>query len=201
MDRPPARPSLTGILAVTLAAALSLAGCTAEVPELGQPADSGSSLTDDTIVEIAPADRAEPISFAGSLDTGGEADSGQWLGNVVVVNFWYAACPPCRVEAPDLEAVHQQFTAAGVVFIGVNVRDSAPTASSFATEFGVTYPSILDVNEGTVQLAFAGDVPPAAVPTTIVLDRQGRVAARVLGQLTDASILESIIDDLLAEQA
>ena len=58
MDRPPARPSLTGILAVTLAAALSLAGCTAEVPELGRPADSGSSLTDDTIVEIAPADRA-----------------------------------------------------------------------------------------------------------------------------------------------
>ena len=89
----------------------------------------------------------------------------------------------------------------GVAFVGVNVRDQAGTAASFEQTYGVTYPSILDVNEGTVQLAFAGDVPPAAVPTTIVLDRQGRVAARVLGQLTDASILESIIDDLLAEQA
>ncbi len=199
MDRPPARPSLTGILAVTLAAALSLAGCTAEVPELGQPADSGSSLTDDTIVEIAPADRAEPISFAGSLDTGGEADSGQWLGNVVVVNFWDAACPPGRVEAPDLEAVHQQFTAAGVVFIGVNVRDSAPTASSFATEFGVTYPSILDAGGGAVQFAFSGKIAPNAVPTTLVLDRDGRVAARVIGRLPSQTTLASLLETVLAE--
>ena len=81
------------------------------------------------------------------------------------------------------------------------MRDQAANAASFEEKYGVTYPSILDVDDGEVQLAFAGPVPPAAVPTTIVLDREGRVAARVLGQLKDASILEAIIDDLLDEPA
>jgi hypothetical protein len=83
----------------------------------------------------------------------------------------------------------------------VNVRDQAGTAAPFEQDYGITYPSILDVESGEAQLAFAGPVPPAAVPTTIVLDKDGKVAARVLGQLKDASILETIIDDLLAEQA
>jgi hypothetical protein len=83
----------------------------------------------------------------------------------------------------------------------VNVRDLAGTAAPFEEKYGITYPSILDVESGEAQLAFAGPVPPAAVPTTIVLDKNGKVAARVLGQLKDASILETIIDDLLAEQA
>ncbi len=95
----------------------------------------------------------------------------------------------------------QQFGDDDVSFVGVNVRDQAGTAASFEKTYGVTYPSILDVESGTAQLAFAGPVPAAAVPTTIVLDQEGRVAARVLGQLTDASILESIIDGILAEQA
>ena len=124
--------------------------------------------------------------------------------------------PALAVEAPILEEVSQGFAsgtdapdtgaadtaaASDVTFVGVNVRDQAGTAASFEKKYGVTYPSILDVESGSAQLAFAGPVPPAAVPTTIVLDRQGRVAARILGQLTDASILESIIDGLLAEQA
>ena len=140
------------------------------------------------------------ISFSGELDTGGTADSDDWLGSVVVVNFWYAACPPCRAEAPDLESLYQQFHPDGVVFIGVDVRDEAATALAFAETFGITYPSILDTRGGEVQLAFAGEVAPNAVPTTIVLDREGRVASRIIGQIPDRSVLETLIEDVIGEE-
>lgn len=184
--------SLTALIAV----AVLLAGC-------AQAVDTGSATTssaDDTITEIGPADRGDPIRFAGDLDTGGTADSTDWLGSVVVVNFWYAACPPCRAEAPDLEALYERYAPAGVIFVGVNVRDSVATASAFATNFGITYPSILDVNEGSVQLAFAGQIAPNAVPTTIVLDREGRAAARIVGRIPSQTTLATLIDDVLDEE-
>ena len=87
----------------------------------------------------------------------------------------------------------------GVTFIGVNILDQAPTALAFAEEFGVTYPSIMDVMSGSVRLSFAGQVAPNAVPTTLVLDADGRVASRISGLLTDPSILQGMIDDVLAE--
>ena len=205
----------SAIVALAAASALLLAGCASDPLADQYREGSGKNYIagDGTISEFDASQRGEPIEFSGETVDGATFDSADTLGGVTVVNFWYAGCAPCRVEAPILEEVSQSFgvgeqaqgeTAVenpGVAFVGVNVRDQAGTAASFEQTYGVSYPSILDVNEGTAQLAFAGDVPPAAVPTTIVLDRQGRVAARVLGQLTDASILESIIDDLLAEQA
>ncbi|HEX6366281.1 MAG TPA: TlpA disulfide reductase family protein [Agromyces sp.] len=203
------------IIALVAASALLLTGCTSDPLADQYREGSGKNYIagDGTISEFDASQRGEPIEFSGETVDGGTFDSAETLGGVTVVNFWYAGCAPCRVEAPILEEVSQSFGVGepaegeataenpGVAFVGVNVRDQAGTAASFEQTYGVSYPSILDVNDGTAQLAFAGDVPPAAVPTTIVLDRQGRVAARVLGQLTDASILESIIDDLLAEQA
>ena len=205
----------SAIVALAAASALLLAGCASDPLADQYREGSGKNYIagDGTISEFDASQRGEPIEFSGETVEGGTFDSADTLGGVTVVNFWYAGCAPCRVEAPILEEVSQSFGVGeqaqgeaavenpGVAFVGVNVRDQAGTAASFEQTYGVSYPSILDVNEGTAQLAFAGDVPPAAVPTTIVLDRQGRVAARVLGQLTDASILESIIDDLLAEQA
>ena len=208
----------SAIVALAAASALLLAGCSSDPLADQYREGSGKNYIagDGTISEFDASQRGEPIEFSGETVDGGTFDSAETLGGVTVVNFWYAGCAPCRVEAPILEEVSQSFGVGeptgstdaaattenpGVAFVGVNVRDQAGTAASFEQTYGVSYPSILDVNDGTAQLAFAGDVPPAAVPTTIVLDRQGRVAARVLGQLTDASILESIIDDLLAEQA
>ncbi|MGW4928723.1 TlpA family protein disulfide reductase [Agromyces sp. NPDC004153] len=205
----------SAIVALAAASALLLAGCASDPLADQYREGSGKNYIagDGTISEFDASQRGEPIEFSGETVDGATFDSADTLGGVTVVNFWYAGCAPCRVEAPILEEVSQSFGVGvgdegeaaidnpGVAFVGVNVRDQAGTAASFEQTYGVSYPSILDVNEGTAQLAFAGDVPPAAVPTTIVLDRQGRVAARVLGQLTDASILESIIDDLLAEQA
>jgi thiol-disulfide isomerase/thioredoxin len=191
--------------AMVAASALLLTGCTSDPLADQYREGSGKNYIagDGSISEYAADDRGEPISFTGETVEGDSFDSADTLGEVTVVNFWYAGCAPCRVESPILEEVHQDYLVdeADVAFIGVNVRDQAGTAASFEKNYGVTYPSILDVESGEAQLAFAGPVPPAAVPTTIVLDQEGRVAARVLGQLTDASILSSIVDRVLDEQA
>ncbi|MCK9913889.1 TlpA family protein disulfide reductase [Microbacteriaceae bacterium K1510] len=195
----------TSPLLVTLTAALVLlSGCAAQPSGLSSLQTAGTKAytsADDTIAEIPPAKRDGSVRFGGPLDTGGKADSSAWLGSVVVVNFWYAACPPCRAEARDLQALHTQFAKEGVQFIGVNVRDTAGTAAAFEKEFGITYPSILDANAGNVQYAFAGKAAPNAVPTTIVLDRQGRMASRILGRLPSRDTLAALIQTALSEQA
>lgn len=154
-----------------------------------------------TVLEIAPEDREDPIEFAGVTEDGEEFDSAELAGDVTVVNFWYAGCPPCRVEAPDLESVWQDYQDQGVAFIGVNTLDQPDTAKAFAETYGITYPSLMDAETGAAKLAFARVISIQATPTTLVLDKQGRVAARVLGELESASILETLVKDALAESA
>lgn len=191
------------LIAALAASALVMTGCSSEPDPLAEQFRSGTGQSyisgDGALTVVAPESRATPVVFEGPLDIGGSFASIDVAGQVVVVNFWYAGCPPCRLEATDLEALHQQFRDEGVVFMGVNIMDQAPTALTFAQEFGVTYPSIMDVNGGAVRLAFAGQVAPNAVPTTLVLDQQSRVAARISGLLTDPSVLAGIIEDVLAE--
>lgn len=190
---------------LALASALLLTGCTSGNDNLADQFAEGSGKNyiagDGTITVYDTSDRGEPIEFTGETVEGDRFDSADAAGKVQVVNFWYAGCAPCRVEAPILQEVYEGIDADEVSFAGVNVRDQAANAASFEKDYGISYPSVLDVESGEAQLAFAGRVPPAAVPTTIVLDQDGKVAARVLGQLKDASILETIIDDLLDEQA
>ncbi|MCM3657744.1 TlpA family protein disulfide reductase [Agromyces mediolanus] len=194
------------VVATALAAAsiVVLAGCASDPLAEQYLEGSGKNYIagDGTISEFDTASRGEPVSFTGPTVDGGAFDSANADGDVTVVNFWYAGCAPCRAEAPILQEVYEAYGSGEgeVLFVGVNVRDQAGTARSFEEDYGVRYPSILDVDSGDVQLAFAGDVPPAAVPTTIVLDREGRVAARVLGELEDASILRGLVDKLLEEQ-
>lgn len=151
------------------------------------------------ITVIAAADRGKSVTWTGVTDSGETLASSDYAGEVVVLNFWYAACPPCRVEAPDLEVLHQLYLDEGAAFVGVNVRDQAETALSFAVEAGVTYPSIIDTNTGNLLLAYAGTVAPNAVPTTLVIDKQGRVAARFLGAIDGQSTLSTIIRETIAE--
>ena len=114
------------------------------------------------------------------------------------MNWWYAACAPCRAEAPDLAALSKEFEDQGVQFVGVNVRDTAETALAFDRKFGITFPSVMDAQSGAVSLAFTGVVSPAAVPTTLVIDKEGKVASRILGRI-DASILRTLIESVVAE--
>jgi len=186
--------------AVGVVASLTLlAGCGSDklVDDYKAGTNKGYISGDGAIETFEGDSIGDPVSFSGSTESGGTFDSADVLGSVLVVNFWYASCPPCRAEAKDLESLSQEFAADGVQFVGVNVRDEAGTAQSFADTFGVTYPSILDNATADVQLAFSNSIQPNAVPTTLVLDTEGRVVARILGQVTEPTTLETIIRDTL----
>jgi peroxiredoxin len=182
-------------------AALALAGCASD--PLAEQYASGTNQNyisgDGSVKVIAPADRGDPVTFEAKTDTGDTVSSNDYAGEVLVINFWYAACPPCRVEAPDLAALAKNFDGNGASFLGVNVRDQAATARTFESEVGIEYPSVIDANEGNMQLAFAGTVAPNAVPTTLVIDKKGRVAARFLGLIEAPSTLKTIITETIAE--
>ena len=192
------RSTKSAALAVGLVALLSLTGCAQD--KLAEQYREGSGKNyiagDGSITEVALANRGAAITFTGTDLDGNAISSADFVGKVLVVNFWYAGCAPCRAEAKDLEKVYTQFAGKNVAFLGVNVRDGAETAKTFNTTFGVTYPSVTDL-DGKVQLAFSSSVAPNAVPTTLVLDTKGRVAARVLGRLASDSILVTLISDQL----
>jgi thiol-disulfide isomerase/thioredoxin len=190
-------------VAVGIALGLSsLAGCSAPdtlAKNYGEVAEQDYFSSDGAFSFFAAANRSEPVVFSGATDMGGLWSSSDYTGDPIVVNFWFAGCPPCRLEAADLAQMHKDFVGDGVQFIGVNILDERETALTFAREFGIQYPSIMDVSEGQVRLAFAGKASPNAVPTTVVLDRNHRVAARVNGLITDVGLLETMITDVLAE--
>ena len=193
-------------IALTLSAALLLSGCTGEGADLASQFEEGSDKGyvsgDGSSLSISEAERTERVEFSGVDESGAEFGSADTHGDVTVVNFWYAGCAPCRVEAPDLVAAYDEYADQGVQFVGVNTRDQVAQAQQFSREFGIEYPSIMDNAGGrSVQRAFAGEVPLNAVPTTLVLDREGRVAHRVLGQLASASQLTTLIDETLAESS
>lgn len=185
-----------GPAALGIAAVLLFAGCAAQdqlALDYGSGGNKNYVAGDGSIMEITLENRGEPIEFAGVTEAGAEVSSADYLGKALVVNFWAGYCGPCRAEAPDLENLSQKWADRGAKFLGVNTYDEAASAQAFARTYDVTYPSIIDVHSGAVQLSFAGTVPPSALPTTIVLDGKGRVAARILGQIESASILDAII--------
>ena len=190
-------------VALVLAATL-LTGCAADdslAQQYREGDEKGYIAGDFQVVEIPEPERGDPVVFEGVTETGDTVTSDDYRGGVLVVNFWYAACGPCIVEAPMLEEVWQEYQDQGVAFLGVNTYDQPATALSFARDNNVTYPSVIDVNDGRVKLAFAQLTPIQATPTTLVIDRDGRVAARIIGQLATASILSTLVADTLAEDA
>ncbi len=193
------RTVLAAVLAVGLVA--SLAACSNDpLAEQYRSGDNKGYISGDfRVVEIPAADRGEPVVFDGTTESGDEVSNADFAGDVLVVNFWYAACGPCRAEAPDLEKAHAAFEGEDVAFLGINTADAPEAAAAFAKTYGVSYPSVMAGQDGAVKLAFAERTPINATPTTLVLDREGRVAARIIGQLPDASVLTSLVRDALGE--
>ncbi|MFD0853060.1 TlpA family protein disulfide reductase, partial [Actinomadura adrarensis] len=150
---------------------------------------------DGTVQEIKAADRKAP-QVSGTTLEGEKVSLSQYKGDVVVVNFWASWCAPCRGEAPSLQQIHKETEGKGVRFLGVAFKDAKPNAEAFERKFKITYPSLFDA-DGQATLAFR-EVPPNAIPTTLVLDRQGRVAARIIGATT-YSKLKPLVDQTLAE--
>src|SRR5450759_3778509 len=103
-----------------------------------------------------------------------------YRGNVVVINFWGSWCPPCRQEAPALGSLARRLRSRDVRFLGVDIQDNPSGAQAFMRTFSITYPSLNDPSD-EIALAFRGTVPPAGIPTTLLIDRSGRIAARIIG--------------------
>lgn len=197
--------SIRPLLAVVLATALAfgLAACANDpLAEQYRAGDNKGFIAGDrSVVEIPADERGEPVEFAATTETGATVTSGDYAGDVLVVNFWYAGCGPCRAEAGDLEETYAAFQGEDVAFLGINTIDSAAAATAFAETYGVTYPSVIASETPAVKLAFAEKTPIQATPTTLVLDAEGRVAARIIGQLPDPSILKALVRDALAESS
>ena len=188
------------VAAFAAATLLLLVGCSAPGVSAEYEGDGGGYVSGDGTTRFwSVDDRGEPIEFSGPTDTGETITSADLRGGVALVNFWYASCGPCRTEAADLNDLYEQFGNDEVAFVGVNIRDDAATALSFADQFAVPYASILDVGDNAVTLAFATPAPPTTTPTTFLLDRQGRVAARITSAIQSTSVVAAMIDDLLAE--
>ncbi len=154
---------------------------------------------DGTVTEFALGSRPKAASWSGTTESGEEISSTQLEDVITVMNFWYAGCAPCRIEMPELLELQTEFLPEGVQFIGVNVRDSAETALAFARRIDMNFPSVMDAKTGSVVLGFTGVVTPQAVPTTLVIDAQGNVSARVLGRI-DKGILATLVKTVIEER-
>jgi len=175
---------------VAVAGLLLLSACSGDVAAEQDPSrpDFG---------EIVPArERVLAPEVTGTLLDGSEFTLTHWAGRVVVINFWGSWCGPCRVEAPELRAVYEATRAGGVEFLGVDVKDQRQLAIAFEQRFGIEYPSIFDPR-GEVALLFQ-NVPTNAIPTTLVIDRAGRVASVFPRPLREEDLLPVVM--ALAEE-
>jgi thiol-disulfide isomerase/thioredoxin len=185
-----ALPSLLLLAAFVLAACSG--GTDASTP--GQGYVSGEGV----IEEITTSQRRELPPITGTLLDGGQYDSREQSGKVVVYNVWGSWCVPCREEAPVLRKVWNETRERGVQFVGINVKDNDAAARAFERRYDITYPSITTADSGGALLAFGPSLPRSAVPSTVVVDRRGRVAARVIGPTTYGtlkSLVEAVLDE------
>ena len=148
-------------------------------------------------VTTIPADERHPApQLRGESLDGKQVSLSDFEGDIVVLNVWGSWCPPCRKEAPDLVTAAKKLRPEGVTFLGINTRDiDRGPAQAYVRRFGVPYPSIFDPY-GEQLLGFRDTLPPKAIPSTLVIDRQGRIAARVLGPLT-ARTVEQLAEDVV----
>jgi thiol-disulfide isomerase/thioredoxin len=189
-----------GLIAVCLIALL-LAGCSSGSDTIAAQAKAGDGkgyvAGDGTIEQIDPTQRSTAITLTGSTLEGGGFDSTTLRGKVVVINTWGSWCPPCNAEAPVLQRTWTALKTKDVQFVGVDVRDNAPTGMTFQRKYGITYPSV-GWDGGRVLLQLQGKA--SATPTTLVLDRQGRLAGRISGEAS-GSTLQTMVEDVLKESA
>jgi peroxiredoxin len=194
--RLPATSRLTKFaLLLPVAVALLAAGCSGNggAPDQSSNGDvryvSGSGVT-----TIPPGERKAAPELTGKTLDGKPLDLADYKGKVVVLNVWGSWCPPCRKEAPDLVEASKALERRGVAVVGINTRDATvEPAQAFVRRYKVPYPSVFDPN-GEQLLGFRSIVPPSAIPSTIVIDAEGRVAAMILGPVTKTTVTQLALD-------
>ncbi len=191
--------------AVVLAGGLATAtaACSTDTNSVAEQAKAGDRkgyvAGDGSIEQLAVSERGEPVTLLGTTLEGEPWSMKGLEDTVLVINVWGSWCPPCIAETPDLQKAWEaiQGKKLPVEFIGMDKLESPETGLAFLKAEGVTYPS-LAYEGGVPILALQGKA--SATPTTIVLDTDGRIAARVSGPVSSSTLL-GLVDDVLAEKA
>lgn len=206
MSGHPVRRRARGTAAAVVAtlATLVLAGCSSDPNSMDNQAKQGDDknfvVGDGSIQRLPAADRSDPVTLSGTTLTGKPWSLKDAAGRVVVVNVWGSWCPPCVAETPRLRQAYSRLQAqhAPVSFIGINEQEAPPTARAWLERNHVTYPS-LRWDGGAALLGLQGKA--SATPSTLVLDSQGRIAARISGEVTSAATLVDLVHDVLSPNA
>lgn len=194
------RRKLTALLAM-LTLSLGVSACSSDAGSIAAQARSGDGKGfvsgDGTIERLGLDQRSAPLTLSGTTLAGAPWKVADAADKILVLNVWGSWCGPCVAEMPHLQQVWSQLSTAGrpVQFMGVNYRDGAETAKAFLRANKVTYPSLED-DGGRTLLALRGKAN--TTPTTLVLDRRGRIAARVSGPVS-AATLSGLVKDVLGE--
>ncbi|SEL43293.1 TlpA family protein disulfide reductase [Streptacidiphilus jiangxiensis] len=194
------RRSLLALAA--LSGVLMLSACSGtNAAETGGGSDTGFVAGTGLAQSVPAGQRGAAINLTGKDLDGKGIDLASYRGKVVVLNVWGSWCGPCRAEAGDFETVYKADQAKGVEFVGINTRDTQiDQAQQFVKTHGLTYPSFYD-EDGSLLLQFpAGSLNPQAIPSTLILDRQGRIAVRALEPLTSDQ-LAKLVDPVIAEKS
>jgi len=189
-----ARPAIAAAIAVLGLSAV--AGCDGGAIGANVPQSSGANFVghayESAFYKVGR--RPEAPAVSGTTVTGAHLSLSSYRGETVVLNFWGSWCAPCRAEAPALASLARQLQHNRVQFVGVDIRDEPDSAQAFMQTFNVGYPSLSDPND-QIALAFHATVPPAAIPTTLVIDRDGRIAARIFGSASYEE-LKTVVDEV-----
>lgn len=152
------------------------------------------------IQQVLARDRGDPVEASGETVDGGRLDLADLRGQVVVVNVWWSGCGPCRAEMPMLVDAEAELSADETEFVGINIRDASPeNAAAFERDLDVDYPSIYD--PGSLLLDEFGRYRPASMPSTAILDKDGRVAALISGEVASKTTLVTLVEELLDEDS
>jgi len=180
-----------GLAAMLMLTACASTGADEQTRSAGQV---GYPNVPRNLTRVAPEQRKELPAVSGpALGSNTTISTQDFRGKVVVINVWGSWCPPCRKEAPDLQAASVE-TKDVAQFVGITSKDYDPApAQAFVRSFKISYPSIYDPT-GKVLLAFAGELPPSAIPSTMIIDRQGRLAVRVLSEVSKITLVDMIND-------
>lgn len=183
------KPRCIPVLALGLALLASACSGDAGAESTGLSIKAATSYN---ITPYAVGERWMPRSWRGQQLGGGTLRGADLVGSVTVVNFWASWCGPCRVEQAALEKLYKEYASRGVRFVGINVRDTKTNARAHLDEFGVTYPSVFNPDSS---IAYKFRVIHF-IPTTFVLDRRGRVGAKIIGPTVERD-LKAVLDEEL----
>ena len=176
---------------------LILTACATPNAAIQNSGEAGFISGDGTATFLNVEDRKSAPELIALDFNGKEIDLKNYKNKVVVLNVWGSWCGPCRKEAKELQELYVKNKDSGVEFIGINIRDSRVSAEKFITNFGITYPNIFD-RDGVKLLGFKDTLPANAIPSTVLVDKNGKVAARQLGPI-ERALIQGFISSLVDE--